>query len=323
MSRFSAVAPFVAVVLLAGCSGSSNEQALPPAKGSTTSRSAAAGFAAIPRTRISLPVPEGMQVDGTLPGLSKPGSRTGVIVVEQELVGKTEQQGLAELRESFSGARAKAQGFEMGAPQETTVAGFQAVVFTGSQRISDSVVFEKAVVGMMAEGKLVIMTGTIQREDPMSAAEMRSVLTKARWNKEIAPGGFGFDITPAPGYQRTESSGGLVYSLGPRTDTTVPKLIAAPSLGLAVVAQDERRDFAIKRFGSLNNAPTPDTTTEVSIDGLPGFELVGKGKNNRTHYMVALFTEGGYVLIIGDFDSAVHPDQLPAFQAMAKSFVQQ
>jgi hypothetical protein len=263
-----------------------------------------------------------MRVDASLPGLGKPGSRTSVVVLDQAVANKTAEQGLAEISAAFAGDSAKAQGLEMREPRQSTVAGFPALTTTGIQRIQAGT-FSKVVVAMVADGRLVLMTGTIQQDDPLSADALLDTLTAARWNKQAAPGGFGFDITAAPGYQRTESSGGLLYSLGSATGTTAPKLIVAPSLGQTAIPAQQRREFAVSRFGSLPSAPKPNSTTEVTIDGLPGFELVGKGSDGRTAYSVVLYPDNGYIVLVGDFDPATHPGQLSAFRAMANSLVRE
>jgi hypothetical protein len=259
-----------------------------------------------------------MQVDETLPGLSRVGTRTGVIVVEQTIAGKEPQAALNEMRTAFSGARATEQGLRMEPMQNVTVAGFQAIAVTGTQKVAGTS-FGKAIVAVAADTRMVIMTGTVEEQDPLTAQDILAVLTSARFSLQAAPGGLGFEITPAPGYERGESSAGQIYSLGKGTD--VPKLIIAPSQGQTSVPAAQHRQFAVDRFGKLPSAPTPERTSEITVAGRPGFEIVGRDSEARTVYAVLLYTDTGYIVLAGDFDATKHPDQVPAFQAMAKSLV--
>jgi hypothetical protein len=130
----------------------------------------------------------------------------------------------------------------------------------------------------------------------------------------------GIDISPAPGYERQEEgTSGIVVTLGGETGADVPKLLASPSMGQDTVEPAQQRAFAAQRFRQLPGKPSEDSTTELSIAGLPGFETVGHTGDGKVVYAVMLFNDDGYILIAGDYDPAQHPDQLPAFRSMARS----
>ncbi|ANZ35870.1 hypothetical protein BBK82_07015 [Lentzea guizhouensis] len=326
VSRALPVAVVVAV-LVAGCSPAGDGAAGPSstaASGPATSSAAPVegdDYVAIPRTNILLRPPAGMEVDASLPGLSRgAGSRTSVLVIEQQIKGKSGQDALTEVAGAFRTEKSKAQGLEMGEARNVAVAGHPAVATTGTQRMG-GVTFVKAFVALAVGEKIVMMNASVEPGDPLSAEAVLEVLSGARWGQEVAPGGFGFDLTAAPGYQRNEGSGAITFTLG--EGVKAARLIAAPSLGVGAVPFDRRRDFANERFGKLPHSPSAESVQEVRIAGKPGFELTGRNSESRTVYMVILYTDAGYVVLAGDFDPAGQPDQLPAFRSMAQSLVVQ
>jgi hypothetical protein len=303
--------------IIAGC-GATETPASPSGSAPPTATSSTAppdaDHQAIPRTRISLPVPAGLHVEASLPGLARPNSRTSVLVIEKPA--ESPRDAMTKAASGFSGAAAEAQGLKFDAPREQTIAGFPALVTTGSQRASGET-FGKAVALIAAVDAVVIITGTLEPGDPLTVAELSAVLADARWSKETAPGDFGFDLTAAPGYERQKSSAGILLT---RDGPQGPKLIAARSLGQTSIS--DRRGFAVQRFNGLPAAPTAYSVTALGVAGLSGFELIGNGKNANTVYMAILYTDSGYIVISGDYPTTEkYSGELAKFLTMAHSLV--
>ncbi|WP_340684063.1 hypothetical protein LCL61_37165 [Amycolatopsis coloradensis] len=318
--RLRAVLCAAVLVSVAGC-GSTQRTGQVSAP-STAASSPAASVAptgdeqAIPRTRISLPVPEGLRVEPSLPGIGRSNSRTSIVVTEQPVNGKPVREVLDEVAAGMTGEQAKRQGMEWEKPVETTIAGFPAFLTSGTQTVSMGT-FRKVNGILAAEGVLVVITGTLEPGDPLTVDDFKKVIIGARWSAEAAPGSIGFDLTPAEGYQRKESTAALSFTRGGQGG---PKLVAAPSMGQGRLPEDKRA-YAVDRFGKTPSAPSADTVTEVTIAALSGFEMVGRDNKGRTAYGVMTFTDTGYIFVAGDFDPAKHGDQLPAFKQMARSLV--
>lgn len=308
----------LAAALAAGCAGPSTEAATATTAGKAATGS---GHVPIPRTNVLLRVPDGMEVDPDLPGLARPATNTSVVVMGQPLVGKTPEEALEEATDGLSGFQARLQGMDMDEPRELDVAGHPAVAVTGEQAASGTV-YRKAIVILCTETTFVVMTGTIGPGDPLTANELLTTLTDARWGDETAPGDLGFDLTPAPGYRELPgSTSNIIIALGDEAGPDVPTLVAAPSLGGNPIEEDEREDFARKRFKKLPSTPRDESVEEVEIADLPGFELTGGNRAGVVTYAAVLFTETGYLVIAGSFDPDLHPDQVPAFREMARSLV--
>lgn len=323
-ARSMAVAT-VALLVLAGCGGGEPERSSAPGSSATpTSPETVAGpdYVDIPRTRISLRVPEGMELQPSLPGLGRPNSRTSVVVLVVPAKDKTPQAAMAEMAGGFTSQKAAEKGLEFGAAQDLEIAGFPAKVITGSQR-AGAVTFAKVIAILAVDDSVVMMTGTIEPGDPLTVAELEDVLTAARWSDQVAEGDLGFDLTPAPGYERQSGSTmAMGFTLGGTSGEGAPSLLAAPSMGQERVGEDRRREFALNRFDALPAKPSADQTEEVQIAGRTGFEMIGRGSRaGEVVYAVVLYTEDGYVIVAGTFDPAKHPDQVPAFRAMAHSLV--
>lgn len=302
--------------VIAGC-GATETPSPPSSSTSPTATSSTApdvDHQAIPRTRISLRVPAGLHVEASLPGLARPNSRTSVLVIEKPAESPRDAMTMA--ASGFVGAQAEATGLKFDTPREQTIAGFPALVTTGSQQAAGET-FAKAVVLIAAEDAVVIITGTLEPGDPLTVAELGAVLADARWSKETAPGDFGFDLTAAPGYERQKSSAGILLT---RDGPQGPKLIAARSLGQSSIT--DRRDFAVQRFNGLPAAPTAYSVTALGVAGLSGFELIGHGKDAKTVYMAILYTDGGYIVISGDYPTTeTYSGELAKFLTMAHSLV--
>lgn len=316
-----------ALLLLGGCAGALTppEKSTPSSTSATTISAdpvALGEYTAIPRTNILLRVPDGMAVDEKLSGLGEPGTRNTIVVTNMPVSGETPQDVMNQMVDGFTGPKAAAAGLDLGEVRRLTIAGRPAAVTAGVQRQAGQT-YVKAIAVLASDDIVVMISGTAEENGSLTADDLMGVLTSARWSAETAAGDLGFDLTPAAGYQRGDAVGGAVlFTLGGKSGAGAPKLLAAPSLGQAEVAEDRRRSFAVTRFEGLPAKPSAEATTEVEIAGLPGFELTGRGSRaGETVYAAILFADDGYFVIAGDFDPAAHPDQLPAFREMARSLV--
>jgi hypothetical protein len=262
-----------------------------------------------------------MQVEPAMPGLIRPGTRTSVLVLDQQRSPTDPNKYLDEMETGLRDqARGVRRGLQFAETQRTEVAGHPALTATGTQTVGPAT-FDKVVVVIATEDAVVWLTGTLERGDPLTPDELLTVLRDARWTGQRAPSGLGIDITPAPGYQHVPSSGLVMLTLGGATGPDVPVFIAARSLDKRTVPTDERRQVAEDQFSQqlFHGNPSPQTVSEVMIAGLPGWELVGRSATDVT-YAVILYTDDGFVTLTGRQPIGGHPDdQLPAFRQMARS----
>jgi hypothetical protein len=324
-----------AVAVLAGCGGSeegggkeppatATRAAAPKTGGPMTPRGVleAKGYVVIPRSNVALRSPKGFVVEASIPGLARQGSRSTFLVFQAKSSYNDPQAVVDDAMAVFKDEQAVArQGIEFDSVTRLEVDGRPAVGATGTQT-AQGAQFNKAVVEFASEGYLVTMTATLETGDPVSAADALAVLRQARWASKAAAGGFGFAIAPAKGYQKVASSVALSYTLNGDSGPGVAQFLAQESKGATPASG--RREAARARFAALPGSPEPTSEREVEIAGRPGWELTGAGKEfgRETHvYAAILFTDDGYVLLVGTFDPDRYPtDQVPAFRSMARSF---
>jgi hypothetical protein len=112
----------------------------------------------------------------------------------------------------------------------------------------------------------------------------------------------------------------------PLTNPADPLFIVTPSV--AIVPVGDRKSFATRR---LSNYPQTDitrvtSTKQISIDNLPGWEIVANGRDRQSKsalklYQVVLFPErGGYIVLIGIVGDKQAETYLPKFRAMALTY---
>lgn len=326
LPRRTLPAALLATALATGCAGPVSDTAATSATttSTTTATPAADGeYTPIPGTKVLLRVPEGMQPDSAVSGVGRPGTRSTVVVTSLPVAGKEPRVALAEIATGFSGAAATRQGMDLGEVRELEVAGLPAVATSGTQRAGGTT-YRKVMVVLAAEDGLVMLSGTLEPDDPLSTDDLLQALLATRWAAETAAGDLGFDLTPAPGYERQSGTNStIMLTLGGESGPDVPKFLATPSLGESPVEAGRHDAFARERFEELPHSPEVESAADVEIAGLPGVELTGHNSRGAVVYAVLLFTETGYLVMVGDFDPDLHADQLPAFREMARSLVLQ
>ena len=324
MSR-SCVAVVLSVgVLLVGCAEDDTARPAGATSSATpssvTSSTPDADREAVPRTRVLLRVPEGLVVVPSLPGLARPGVRTSVVVLEQSLGTADPQTVLDQIADGFGTTAATDKGLNLEEARQVTIAGFPGIATTGTQDLG-GVTYGKALVVFVAGDTVVFLTGTLEFGDPLAVPDLLAVLTDARWSDTPAPGDLGINLKPTPRFNRHPSSASIVLTLGGDIAPEAPRFIATPSLGANPVPPQQREAFAEYQFKSLPDTPELDTTTEVTIAGLSGYELIGRAGTDRVHYQVVLFTQEGYVVMGGYFRPGTDPDLFADFREMANSLV--
>jgi hypothetical protein len=327
------IAVVAALAVLAGCGDSGGDRTtaerpsgtvVPKTGGPATPPATlkAKGYVVIPRTNVALRPPEGFVVEPSLPGLVRRGTRSSILVIQTSSPYDDPDKVVDDLAGGLENDEAGArQGLEFESVERISVDGRPAIGAVGTQTVQEGT-FDKAVVMFPSEGQLVTVSATLESGDPATAADALAVLRAARWSTKAGRGSLGFTVTPAPGYGKHASSAGLAYSLKRATGPDEADFVASPSLGTGPIPPDERRDLARSRFGELPGDPVAGTEKRVTIAGLPGWEFTGTGKEDgrdRRYYAAVLFTDAGYLALVGTFDPDRHKDQLGAFRSMAHS----
>ncbi|WP_232667286.1 hypothetical protein [Pseudonocardia sp. TRM90224] len=328
--RFTAIA-VAGALLLAAC-GSAPPMPPPPPPpvgppapslqlGPPPTSAPSTGHLPIPRTRVAIKPPDGMVVDETLPGLARTDVATTVRVIEtardpNEPAPKVVEQVAGGYR---SEAQANLADLKVASIREVQVAGFPAVAVEATQAVQEGIL-GRAMVSIVSNDSIVLLDGTIAPGDPLTPAALLTSLLDARWLDVAAAGSLGFDLTPAAGFKRLPSSTTIAVSLDGSTAPGAPLLVAsAPNIQAPIAAAD-RKIFAEQQLESLTGEKAYDSATPIEVSGLTGWEMLDRGPGLSV-YLVVLFAGDWSLVLAGSFDSKVHPDQVPAFQTMARSVV--
>lgn len=192
------------------------------------------------------------------------------------------------------------------------------------------VVFGDRTGTRMATATFPVATAS-QLSAPLRSVVMRVSSREAVQPKEPEP--LPFSIAVADGLVRAVGAG-VVGKLAafnrdgkiPQSRVEDPLFVVGPSL--AEVAVQDRRMFAEQRLRATASTRIESIrlVNDVTIDGLPGYEFVAAGVDDRSGallavYQVMLFQPaGGYVLMTGLVGRSEATQYLLKFRAMARSY---
>jgi hypothetical protein len=202
------------------------------------------------------------------------------------------------------------------------------------RQTAEGVEFAKStlVFGDAAATWIVTATAPAAVERDFAArfdAAFKSVGTTAPPSKDAASART-FDLTPHAALKEAEGiGGGRVFTKDgafPIKNPSDPLFVAGASFGQA--PEGPSRDFAERRLAAQPHlkAPRIRNTEPVTVDGLAGFETVADATDATSGgaavvLQLMLFEPGGYFLLTGTVGGAQEGVYLPAFRALARSFV--
>jgi hypothetical protein len=181
-----------------------------------------------------------------------------------------------------------------------------------------------------------IVTATFPNKNANQlGAQLKKVVLAAALRTASAPAvsSLPFTIAAVEGLLPVESATGVGKVAAftkdgkiPTAAPTDPLFIVAPSLGAVPVP--DQKSFANRRLSGYPQLEitTIESTNEVSIDNLTGWEIVANGRDRQTKAPVTIYQlvlypqQGGYVLmtgIVGDKQAQLY---LPKFKAMALTY---
>jgi hypothetical protein len=191
-------------------------------------------------------------------------------------------------------------------------------------------------LGLEAEGArgLVIRSGdavgavVMSFQDPKRLAEIEGVLNSTHLDPKAELDGLkilGVELA-LDDLEPHASAGGSVFFLEPDVDPPLPT--GAPSIALSYVptpgglTDNELGQLVGASLRHLNPDPDSSQVTPTSIDGLAGFELLAKGKQEEiplTVFAIAVHNDDGTFLFYGSVAADKEAEALPKFRALAAS----
>ncbi|MEM8608607.1 MAG: hypothetical protein AAGF92_16000 [Myxococcota bacterium] len=204
-----------------------------------------------------------------------------------------------------------------------------------ARQLAAGVPLSKWILMAGDETNTKLLMATFPSDSPAQLSRtLKDVLLEARFTEMSDPGAsrdVGFTIVPAKGLKLNSNARGmgnvLLYSVNPVAKSPEePLFTAARSMGPLIGF--EREQFAVLRTRDLGKVRGTSIQSKrpVSIDGLPGFEVVAKGEDVETGiplviYEVVLFLEDdSYYMMLGIVGASTAGKDVPKFRKMARSF---
>ncbi len=268
---------------------------------------------AIEGTKISLVPPIGFKPASNFLGLEQANSGATIMVLE--IPGPFAETSKGMTKEGFL-----SQGIEVDKIEPLILNDLPAILVSAKQN-AHGAEYTKYVLCFGTETETIIINGSTPSNLEQIAKLVKAALLTSVYepNREIDPFGvvdYAVDLTSSKLKFAKGMSGSLIFTYDgniPSETVDQTTLIIAKSFS----AQDieDRKLFCLNRLNKLPVEVTSiESTTEITIDGVSGFEIVADGKDRKSGeaerlLQVILFSDDLYYMFFGstsaDFDANI------------------
>lgn len=275
-------------------------------------------------TRVRLDVPSGFVLTDRFAGFIQ--EETGASLMVLEMPGAPVEKTLAGITPKTMAA----EGIKLIGKENMSFGNLRGALFHVSLQGQDRVFLKwHAIFGDKSSTTMVLGTFPKDQEPAMSPILRRAVLS-ARVAEAAKPSSRGFTVREGGELKNAqEIQGGLLLTGGgvfPVPDTRTPRMIIAASLSQGMKVPDQK-EFARRRFMDLAGLRNHEAVKiePVSIDGLQGYAISGKGVDDKTQdpmavYQVMLYDRDGYYVIYASVHQEASQRHWLSFLQIAKSF---
>jgi hypothetical protein len=277
--------------------------------------------------RIGLELPSGFMQSDRFPGFEHPGTGATIIVAELP------REAWANLRGTMSDKALEAQNITIESRETVTVAGSDAVLLRGKQKLG-AVTAEKwiLVVGYPTVTGLVTYQVADMAIGAHKPEEIRAALLSTSFRAPVTIGEqlstLPFTIGVLDGFRVDRVLGGstaIIIEEGASAESEPALLVVAASKG-GSPPEPERDNFARRAIAGLNivRDVTVETSAEGPIGGDEGHELIGQAFDSRSGAPVGFvqwlrFRPDGYVRYVGIMPADQRDRLVPMFRKIRDS----
>lgn len=278
----------------------------------------------IPGTKFLLVPPTGFENAANFQGFQQ--MNTGASILVMEIPGP-----FSETTKGFNAEGLKSQGVILKQKEEIRMNGNPGLFLT-TEQVAHGINYSKYILVFGDAKATYMVNGTFPKEIAELHKGIReSMLTVVyESNLTIDPSAavsFSIDTDGTKLKFARSMTGTLLYTVDgkvPTESSDKTNFIVGLSLGNAPAI--DKKSAAISRIKKLPYKELKldeNDITEIEVDGISGYELVGEGSDTKGMkelvYEVMLFTENGYYLMVGaardNFD-----DNLELFRKLARTF---
>jgi hypothetical protein len=271
------------------------------------------GHINIEGTKISLIPPDGFIKATNFLGVQQ--NQSGSTIMVLDIPGPFSETSKAMTKEGFL-----SQGVEVKEIENITLNNLPAIFIVGEQNAHGNV-YTKYVLCFGTENETIIINGAIPNNLNEIAKEVKTSILSSFYeaDKKINPFDvvdYSIDLTKSKLKFAKSASSSLIFT----TDGIIPSksadktsLIIAKSFSKTDI--EDRKLFCLNRIKQLPVEVTKiETTTEISIDDISGYEIIALGKDKKTNSkekmcQVILFSDNLYYMFFGstnqDYDNNI------------------
>ncbi|MDZ7935771.1 MAG: hypothetical protein U5M51_12585 [Emticicia sp.] len=264
-------------------------------------------------TKISLIPPKGFMKAANFLGLQQTQSGSTIMILD--IPGP-----FAEVSKGLTKSGFLSQGVEVKDIENLTINNLPAILVTGEQNAYGNI-YTKFVLCFGTDKETIMVNGASPNNLKKIAKEIKTAILTSFYeaDREINPFDvvdFEIDVSKSKLIFAKSMSNSFIFT----TDGVVPtKSIDKTSLIIAKsfskINVEDKKLFCLNRLKQLPiEVDKTETTTEISIDGISGYEIIASGKDKKTKesekiYQVILFSDNLYYIFYGstnqDFDTNI------------------
>jgi hypothetical protein len=264
-------------------------------------------------TKISLIPPNGFIKAVNFLGVQQ--NQSGSTIMILDIPGPFSETSKAFTKEAFL-----SQGVEVKELEKITLNNLPAIFITGEQNAHGNI-YTKYVLCFGTENETILINGAIPNNLKEIAKEVKNSMLTSFYeaDKKINPFevvDYSIDLTKSKLKFAKSASNSLIFTTDgiiPTKSTDKTSLIIAKSFSKTDI--EDKKLFCLNRLKQLPIEATKiETTTEISIDGISGYEIIAFGKDKKTSAeeklcQVVLFSDGLYYIFLGstnqEFDNNI------------------
>jgi hypothetical protein len=274
-------------------------------------------------TKISLIPPKGFINATNFLGLQQTQSGSSIMVLD--IPGPFSETSKGLTKEGFL-----SQGVEVKEIEKLTLNNLPAILVTGEQNAFGNI-YTKYVLAFGTEKETIMINGASPNNLKDVSKEIKKSILTAYYeaDKKINPFDaidFEIDASSTKLIFAKSISNSLVYTADgiiPTKSTDKTSLVIAKSISKTNIS--DKKLFAINRLKQLPvEIAATDSISEITVDGISGYEIIASGKNKKTGepekiFQVILFSDQLYYIFYGSTNQDFE-NNIEAFRKIVRTF---
>jgi hypothetical protein len=264
-------------------------------------------------TKISLIPPKGFISATNFRGFEQTQSGSSIIILDMP-------GPISETSKGITKERLLSQGIRLNEIDTFSLNNLTAIMAMGEQNAFGNT-YTKHILVFGNEKETIMINGSSPKNMDEVSKQIKSAMLTTYYDadKKIDPfETIDFTVDASSGkltFAKSMSNAIMYTNDGKFPAQSTGKTLLLITKSISTVSIADKKQFALNRFKQLPVAITSiDSISEISVDGISGYEIIASGKNKKTEeaekmYQVILYSENLYYLFYGstnhDFENNV------------------